>query len=95
MAVLLPAAIIMPATLTQKAMLIGTLFLVLVTELGPVTRCGCGALCPSLERACYGCFGPTAEANESALADQFVAQGLSPAQARQRLNFIHAGAGGA
>ena len=63
--------------------------------LGPVTRCGCGALCPSLERACYGCFGPTAEANESALADQFVAQGLSPAQARQRLNFIHAGAGGA
>lgn len=35
---------------------------VLVTRelpcLGPVTRTGCGALCPSFDRACYGCFGP-------------------------------------
>ena len=26
--------------------------------LGPVTRDGCGALCPSFHRGCYGCFGP-------------------------------------
>lgn len=26
--------------------------------LGPVTRDGCGALCPSYSRGCYGCFGP-------------------------------------
>jgi coenzyme F420-reducing hydrogenase gamma subunit len=26
--------------------------------LGPVTRTGCGALCPSYGRGCYGCFGP-------------------------------------
>lgn len=26
--------------------------------LGPVTAAGCGALCPSFEAACYGCFGP-------------------------------------
>jgi len=35
---------------------------VLVTKgipcLGPVTRTGCGAICPSLGRDCYGCFGP-------------------------------------
>jgi len=28
--------------------------------LGPVTRTGCGAICPSMQRGCYGCFGPAA-----------------------------------
>ena len=26
--------------------------------LGPVTQAGCGALCPTFTRGCYGCFGP-------------------------------------
>jgi len=26
--------------------------------LGPYTQAGCGALCPSVGRGCYGCFGP-------------------------------------
>lgn len=26
--------------------------------MGPVTHDGCGALCPTYDRACYGCFGP-------------------------------------
>ena len=26
--------------------------------LGPVTRTGCGAICPGMSRDCYGCFGP-------------------------------------
>lgn len=27
--------------------------------LGPVTRTGCGAICPGMSRDCYGCFGPS------------------------------------
>lgn len=30
--------------------------------LGPVTRSGCGALCPGSGRGCYGCFGPLPDA---------------------------------
>lgn len=35
--------------------------------LGPVTHAGCGALCPSYKRGCYGCFGPKETANPLAL----------------------------
>lgn len=47
--------------------------------LGPVTRTGCGAICPGMGRECYGCFGPVegptysvgAPPNTHALARQF------------------------
>lgn len=45
--------------------------------LGPVTRTGCGALCPSFDRGCYGCFGPRESANTTSLAAWFSAQGMS------------------
>ena len=35
--------------------------------LGPVTRSGCNALCPSSARGCYGCFGPIPDANIPAM----------------------------
>jgi coenzyme F420-reducing hydrogenase gamma subunit len=35
--------------------------------LGPVTRTGCGALCPAFARGCYGCFGPREQANVTSL----------------------------
>jgi coenzyme F420-reducing hydrogenase gamma subunit len=44
--------------------------------LGPVTRAGCGVICPSLERPCYGCFGPKDGANIDALLDVFRKAGL-------------------
>lgn len=43
--------------------------------LGPVTRTGCGALCPGMGRGCYGCFGPADTTNTGALTEQFVALG--------------------
>jgi sulfhydrogenase subunit delta len=36
--------------------------------LGPVTRTGCGAICPAYGRGCYGCFGPRESANTASLA---------------------------
>jgi coenzyme F420-reducing hydrogenase gamma subunit len=35
--------------------------------LGPITQAGCGALCPSFHRGCYGCFGPMEQPNVPAL----------------------------
>ena len=45
--------------------------------MGPVTNAGCGALCPSHNRACYGCWGPMKDANAGALASRFEEMGLS------------------
>jgi coenzyme F420-reducing hydrogenase gamma subunit len=42
--------------------------------LGPVTRAGCGALCPSYHRGCYGCFGPKETPNAQSLAAWFKAR---------------------
>ncbi len=38
--------------------------------LGPVSMAGCGALCPTYNRGCFGCFGPTESPNTAALAKQ-------------------------
>ena len=37
--------------------------------LGPGTQAGCGAICPSCGRGCYGCFGPVRGANLDSLSD--------------------------
>jgi coenzyme F420-reducing hydrogenase gamma subunit len=38
--------------------------------LGPVTHAGCGAICPSYNRGCYGCYGPMESPNTDALSAQ-------------------------
>jgi sulfhydrogenase subunit delta len=45
--------------------------------LGPVTHAGCGALCPSFNRGCYGCFGPMESPNTGALVPLLRVRGLS------------------
>lgn len=36
--------------------------------LGPVTHAGCGAICPSYDRGCYGCYGPKETPNAPSLS---------------------------
>lgn len=45
--------------------------------LGPITRAGCGALCPAYHRGCFGCFGPMETPNTAALADEWKQQAVS------------------
>jgi coenzyme F420-reducing hydrogenase gamma subunit len=39
--------------------------------LGPVTHAGCGAICPTFNRGCYGCYGPMESPNTESLSSQF------------------------
>jgi len=43
--------------------------------LGPITQTGCGALCPTSNRGCYGCFGPLPAGNAKSLVAEFQRQG--------------------
>ncbi len=51
--------------------------------LGPVTRAGCGNLCPAVGRGCYGCFGPVDGANTKGLMAQFAEMGIGTEAARE------------
>jgi sulfhydrogenase subunit delta len=48
--------------------------------LGPATQAGCGALCPSFDRGCYGCYGPMETPNTASLTSQFRILGQSDDQ---------------
>jgi len=39
--------------------------------MGPTTSGGCGAICPSINRVCEGCYGPMSDSNAKSLADVF------------------------
>jgi len=57
--------------------------------MGPVTRTGCGAICPSVGRDCYACFGPSERPNTAALANRFAGLGLLPEAIARRFLFIN------
>ena len=48
--------------------------------IGPVTHAGCGALCPTFHRGCYGCFGPVETANIPSLVQALRASDMSDEQ---------------
>lgn len=57
--------------------------------LGPVTRTGCGALCPGVGRACYGCYGPAENINSDRLSAQYQSLGLTPPEIARHFRYFH------
>jgi len=57
--------------------------------MGPVTKTGCGAICPQFGRDCYGCFGPAKDVNTDSLSNAFKGFGLLPKEIKNRFHFIN------
>jgi coenzyme F420-reducing hydrogenase gamma subunit len=60
--------------------------------LGPVTHAGCGALCPSYARGCYGCFGPSDAPRTEPLGARFLAMGAKPGEVKRLFSTFNAAA---
>ncbi|MGZ4814294.1 MAG: NADH-quinone oxidoreductase subunit B family protein [Terriglobales bacterium] len=57
-----------------------------VACIGPITQAGCGALCPSFNRGCFGCYGPMESANPDSLCQGLIARGVPRAEMIRLLN---------
>ncbi|WP_448192920.1 NADH-quinone oxidoreductase subunit B family protein [Azospirillum sp. sgz301742] len=60
--------------------------------LGPVTQAGCGNLCPSHDRGCYGCFGPKEHCNTASLAKRMAELGMGRRDIAQAFRSFNANA---
>ena len=59
--------------------------------LGPVTHAGCGAICPSYDRGCYGCFGPMETPNTVSLTRQLRVLGMDDRGVERVFHTFHVG----
>lgn len=59
-----------------------------VACMGVVTSAGCGALCPTYDRGCYGCFGSQADPNLSAFSNLCRELGLSRDEVYRKYRYI-------
>ena len=63
--------------------------------LGPVTQAGCGALCPTYNRGCFGCYGLKEQAQPDALVNWLKDEcGMTEPELRRSLRTYNAGAPG-
>lgn len=60
--------------------------------LGPVTQAGCGAICPTFSRGCYGCFGPQDTPNTAAMTHAWLSAGASAAEVSRVFHTFNAAA---
>jgi coenzyme F420-reducing hydrogenase gamma subunit len=59
-----------------------------VACMGVVTGAGCGALCPSFGRGCYGCFGPSSDPNLNAFSNLCRELGLTEDEIHRKFRYI-------
>jgi sulfhydrogenase subunit delta len=87
--------VVLGYSVCQQCKAAGTVCLLVsgdVPCLGPVTRAGCGALCPAYGRGCFGCFGPTGEANTASLLHRLRSDGMASDDAVRLFRTYNAGA---
>jgi sulfhydrogenase subunit delta len=57
--------------------------------MGPVTKMGCGALCPSAGRGCYACYGPAENPNTPAMVNRLAGFGLVDDEIARKFHHIN------
>ena len=57
--------------------------------MGPVTQTGCGAICPSVGRECYACYGPAENSNSLAMGHCLEGLGLLKEEIAKRFLSIN------